>query len=68
VVKLANLPDGIRGYETIELANVERYQRELTATHLGLAAVDSQVQGHRAWPAAGWSTWRDLVVVTVAGQ
>ncbi|GLY42893.1 pyruvate ferredoxin/flavodoxin oxidoreductase [Amycolatopsis sp. NBRC 101858] len=32
VVKIATLPDGIRGYESIKLGNVENYRRELVAT------------------------------------
>ena len=36
VVKLANLPDGIRGYERIKLENVARYHRDLAAVRLEL--------------------------------
>ncbi len=39
VVRIANLPDGVRGYEGIKLANVETYRRELAAARHELDAV-----------------------------
>ncbi|MGH3262949.1 MAG: DUF6537 domain-containing protein, partial [Trebonia sp.] len=36
VLKMASLPDGIRGYEAIKLNNIETYHREMAATRLQL--------------------------------
>jgi indolepyruvate ferredoxin oxidoreductase len=43
VVKLADLPDGVRGYEAIKLRNVETYHRELAAVQVQLDELDTVV-------------------------
>ncbi|HVT66762.1 MAG TPA: DUF6537 domain-containing protein, partial [Trebonia sp.] len=43
VTQIAALPDVIRGYEQVKLANVERYRAELSALRAELAAADTPV-------------------------
>jgi indolepyruvate ferredoxin oxidoreductase len=47
VVRIAALPDLIRGYEGVKLANVERYRAELESLQAQLSA------------AAAWCRWRE---------